>query len=168
MPRISKSKTALSLIAGLVFVLGLFPTLTAEAQRKSRASAPSRAPAAEVVRSPETPAQSLALDAAAARTARSTGLTLPIAKFMKFSQPIKLRYITDEFTVFVPISERLKVNSALLHLQLTNSISCSRSAPSWRHGSTGVIAQIAPNPCGAGIAHRYPLAGRPARRATTD
>ncbi|MBI2293501.1 MAG: cellulose biosynthesis cyclic di-GMP-binding regulatory protein BcsB [Betaproteobacteria bacterium] len=147
MPRISKSKTALPIIAGLVFVLGLFPPLTAEAQRKSRASAPSRAPAAEVTRSPETPTQSLALDAAAARTAKSTGLTLPIAKFMKFSQPIKLRYLNDEFTVFVPIAERLKVNSALLHLQLTNSISLLKERSQLAVRLNGrVMAQITLNP----------------------
>src|SRR3990172_12443437 len=147
MPGISKSKTAISLIAGLVFVLGLFPTLTAEAQRKSRASAPSRAPAAEIAGSPDAPVQSLAVDAAAARTAKSRGLTLPLAKFMKFSQPIKLRFIQDEFTVFVPISERLKVNSALLHLQLTNSISLLKERSQVAVRLNGrVMAQITLNP----------------------
>lgn len=147
MPGISGSRTVFLIIAGLVFVLGSFPPLTAEAQRKSRPSAKSRAPAAEAARSPETPSQSLAFDAAAARTVKSTGLTLPIAKFMKLSQPIKLRYINDEFTVFVPISERLKVNSALLHLELTNSVSLLRERSQLAVRLNGrVMAQIALNP----------------------
>ena len=147
MPRISNSRTAFLVIAGLVFVLGLFPPLTAEAQRKSRATSPSRAPAAEVSFSPEASIQNPAFDEAGARSARATGLTLPLAKLMKFSQPIKLRYIHDEFTVFVPISERLKVNSALLHLQLTNSISLLKERSQLAVRLNGrVMAQIVLNP----------------------
>ncbi len=147
MPGIGKSRTALPIIAGLIFVLGLFPPLTAEAQRKSRSSATSQAPAADVARAPEASSQNLALDADAARLAKATGLTLPLGKLMKFSQPIKLRYINDEYTIFVPISQRLKVNSALLHLQLTNSISLLKERSQLAVRLNGrVMAQITLNP----------------------
>ena len=85
--------------------------------------------------------------AAAAAAEKSIALTLPIAKLMKFSMPIKLRYIKDEFTVFVPISERLNVKSALLHLQLTNSVSLLKERSQLAVILNGrVMAQMTLNP----------------------
>lgn len=50
-------------------------------------------------------------------------ISLPLAKLMTQNQPIKLIHASSSFTLFVPVSSRVRVNSALLHLQLTNSIS---------------------------------------------
>ena len=66
---------------------------------------------------------------------------------MPANQPIRLRYTSDEFTLYVPVSPRSKVKSALLHLQLTNSISLLRERSQLAVRLNGrVLAQVPLNP----------------------
>ena len=86
-------------------------------------------------------------NAAAAEAAKTTGASLTLASLMPAGQPIRLRYTSDEFTLYVPVSPRSKVKSALLHLQLTNSISLLRERSQLAVRLNGrVLAQVPLNP----------------------
>ena len=86
-------------------------------------------------------------DAAAAEVSKGAGVAVPLATFMPSTQPIRLRYTADEYTVYIPVSPRSKVKSALLHLQLTNSISLVKERSQVAVRLNGrVLAQVALNP----------------------
>ena len=85
-------------------------------------------------------------DAAAAEVSKTAG-SVTLASFMPSTNPIRLRYTADEYTVYIPISPRSKVRSALLHLQLTNSISLVKERSQVAVRLNGrVLAQVALNP----------------------
>jgi cellulose synthase operon protein B len=87
-----------------------------------------------------------AAPAVAAATA-TTPAALPLANFMTANQPIRLRYTSDEFILYIPVSPRLRIKSALLHLQLTNSISLLRERSQLAVRLNGkVLAQVPLNP----------------------
>lgn len=85
--------------------------------------------------------------AAAAEAAKTASASLTLASLLPASQPIRLRYTSDEFTLYIPVSPRSKVKSALLHLQLTNSISLLRERSQLAVRLNGrVLAQVPLNP----------------------
>jgi cellulose synthase operon protein B len=85
--------------------------------------------------------------AASADVAKTPSGTLTLASLMPARQQIRLRYTADEFTLYVPVSPRSKVKSALLHLQLTNSISLLRERSQLVVRLNGrVLAQVPLNP----------------------
>ena len=47
--------------------------------------------------------------------------TFPLAKLMSVGGPISLRNTVSDYTIFLPLAERLQVRSAVLHLEFTNS-----------------------------------------------
>ena len=47
--------------------------------------------------------------------------TYPLAKFMVTNEPLYLRNSTSSYTLSVPLAKRMRVKSALLHLEFTNS-----------------------------------------------
>lgn len=100
-------------------------------------------------------------NAAAAEAAKTASASLTLASFMAASGPIRLRYTSDEFTLYIPVSPRSKVKSALLHLQLTNSISLLRERSQLAVRLNGrVLAQVALNPAQpeASVDIRLPIA----------
>jgi hypothetical protein len=85
--------------------------------------------------------------AAAAEAAKTTVASVPLANFMPARQQIRLRYTSDEFTLYVPVSARSRVKSALLHVQLTNSISLVKDRSQLAVRLNGrVLAQVPLNP----------------------
>ena len=84
---------------------------------------------------------------ASAEVAKTPSGTLTLASLMPARQQIRLRYTADEFTLYVPVSPRSKVKSALLHLQLTNSISLIKERSQLVVRLNGrVLAQVPLNP----------------------
>lgn len=74
-------------------------------------------------------------------------LVAPLAEFMARDEPLMLRNAESEFSVYVPLSERIEVNEARLHLELTNSIALLEERSLLRVGVNGrVIAQIPLSP----------------------
>ena len=83
----------------------------------------------------------------AAEPTGTASVSLPLASFMPASKHIRLRYTSDEFTLYVPVSPRSKVKSALLHLQLVNSISLIRERSQLVVRLNGrILAQVKLNP----------------------
>ena len=79
--------------------------------------------------------------------AKTTSATITLASLMPARQQIRLRYTSDEFTLYVPVSPRSKVKSALLHVQLTNSISLLKERSQLVVRPNGrVLAQVPLNP----------------------
>ena len=68
------------------------------------------------------------LSSAATSTEPSRALssTVSLASLLPGNQRIRLLYTADEFLMFIPMSARLKVNSAVLQLRLTNSTALLR------------------------------------------
>ena len=85
--------------------------------------------------------------ATGALAASSPTATATLATFMPSTQPVRLRYTNDEYTVFVPLSGRLKVRGGMLHLQLANSISLIKDRSQVAVRMNGkLLGQIALNP----------------------
>ena len=55
------------------------------------------------------------------RTSSPLSRTYPLTKFMTTPGPLELRNSTAFYTLFLPLAERVRVKSALLHLEFTNS-----------------------------------------------
>src|SRR5687767_12996541 len=121
---------ALSIITCLIALLGLVPATKAAAAEAAKTAIP---PAANT--------------AAPGQPSKAASGTVTLASLTPGTGPIRLRYTSDEFTLYVPVSPRSKVKSGLLHLQLTNSISLLKERSQLAVRLNGrILAQIPLNP----------------------
>ena len=99
------------------------------AQQQPAVAAPAVAPSALTLPAPGTSASQRTVPAGAAKlplpertTPREETMRLPIRKLIALDSPLLLRNASSIYTIFVPISARLKFKSCTLNLDFTNSI----------------------------------------------
>ena len=97
-------------------------------------------------------------DARASAADETWSFAAPLSEFMARDEPLMLRNSESEFSVYVPISERIEVSEARLLLEFTNSISLIEERSQLRVGVNGrVVAQIPLSPRQPAVEAELPI-----------